>query len=116
MNIAVLGIFTLTVEGGVGGLLIIISHGIVSAGLFYLIGILYTRYHTRLFSYYGSLLSTIPIFATFFFIFILSNISFPLTSGFVGELLVFVGLIKKHMWWALSIFVLTVLINTFYSY
>jgi NADH-quinone oxidoreductase subunit M len=97
INIGILGVFTLTQEGGVGGLIIIISHGIVSAGLFYLIGVLYNRYSTRLFNYYGALIITIPIFSIFFFIFILSNISFPLTSGFFGELFVVIGLVKKHI-------------------
>ena len=53
-----------------------------------MVGMLYDRYHTRLLKYYGGLTLTMPIFSSFFFIFILCNISFPGTSNFIGEFLI----------------------------
>lgn len=92
INFALLGFFSDNIYGIVGGLILIISHGVVSAALFLLIGILYDRYHTRLIYYYGGLVQIMPLFSGFFFLFTVSNFSFPGTSNFVGEILVFFGL------------------------
>ena len=92
MNFALLGYFSNTVYGLIGGTLIMVSHGIVSSALFLLIGVLYDRYHTRSVIYFGGLVTVMPLFAYFFFMFTISNISFPGTSNFIGEILVLVGL------------------------
>lgn len=92
MNFALLGYFSNTLFGMVGGTLLMVSHGLVSSALFLLIGVLYDRYHTRSVLYYGGLATVMPLFATFFFMFTISNFSFPGTSNFVGELLIFIGL------------------------
>ncbi len=92
MNFALLGYFSLNVYGLIGGLLIIISHGIVSASLFFLVGYIYTRFQTRLLYYYSGLAQVLPLFITFLFIFIISNFSFPLSSNFIGEILIFICL------------------------
>jgi NADH-quinone oxidoreductase subunit M len=92
MNFALLGFFSNTIYGLVGGGLLMISHGLVSSALFLLIGILYDRHHTRSILYYGGLVQLMPIFSFFCFIFIISNFSFPGTSNFCGEVLVFLGL------------------------
>jgi len=92
MNFALLGFFSNTLFGMTGGVLLMFSHGIVSSALFLLIGVLYDRHHTRSILYYGGLASVMPLFATFFFMFTISNFSFPGTSNFVGELLVLIGL------------------------
>jgi len=91
MNLVVLGIFSFNTIGLCGSVLQSISHGFVSAGMFFLVGILYSRYHSRLVFYYGGLVHTMPIYCIFFFLFTLANISLPGTSSFVGELLIFVG-------------------------
>jgi len=75
-----------------GGIILMISHGIVSGALFLLVGVLYDRHHTRTIYYYSGLAQVIPVFATIFFLFAISNFSFPITSNFVGELLVILGL------------------------
>jgi len=92
INFALLGYFSNTSYGIVGANLLIISHGIVSASLFLLVGVLYDRHHTRMTYVYGGLVLVIPLFAFFSFIFLVSNFSFPGTSNFVGEILVLVGL------------------------
>jgi NADH-quinone oxidoreductase subunit M len=92
MNFALLGFFSNTIYGLVGGGLLMISHGLVSSALFLLIGVLYDRYHTRSILYYGGVVQVMPVFSFFSLIFIISNFSFPGTSNFCGEVLVFLGL------------------------
>ena len=91
MNFTIIGLFTDSLIGLQGSYFSMISHGIISGSLFFCIGMLYDRYHTRLLYYYGGLVQFMPIFASIFFIFILSNMGFPGTSGFVGEILILVS-------------------------
>lgn len=92
MNFALLGLFTNNIEGLQGSFFIMLSHGIVSGALFFAIGVLYDRYHTRILFYYGGLINFMPIFSLVFMIFILSNMGFPGTSSFVGEILVLIAI------------------------
>jgi len=92
MNFALLGYFSNNIYGLVGGLLLMISHAIVSAALFFLVGVTYERHHTRIIYYYGGLVQIMPLFGIFCFLFIISNFSFPGTSNFVGEILVLISL------------------------
>lgn len=92
MNLAILGIFSNNIYGLNGSIYFMISHGIISSGLFILIGILYDRYHTRIIKYYKGLVQILPLFSLFFGFFTLANIAFPLTSGYMSELLTFLGI------------------------
>ena len=96
MNLVVLGIFSNNVLGITGAIFLMLSHGLVSAALFFLIGILYERYHTRFLFFYQNLTDVMPMFSLFFCYFSFCNISFPLTSGFVGELLIFMGVFELN--------------------
>ena len=96
MNYSLLGIFTYTIEGIQGCIYTTLTHGITSAALFFLIGVLYNRYGTRLIKYYSNLIEIIPNFSIFLFIFILANLSFPLTGNFISEILVFFSIFKKN--------------------
>lgn len=91
MNFLLLGLFSLNSVGISGSIFLMLSHGLVSSGLFLCVGILYDRYHTRLLKYYGGLIFYMPIFGTFFLILSLANIGFPGTSSFIGELLIMIG-------------------------
>lgn len=84
MNYSLLSIFN-SVNGKLGTIYSNISHGIVSSSLFILIGILYRRYHSRIIYYYKGLVTVMPLFSIVFFVFIISNMSLPLTSSFIGE-------------------------------
>lgn len=111
MNFAMFGYFTHNIYGLTGATCLMISHGIVSSALFFLIGVLYTRYGCRDVPAFGGLVIIMPLFITLFFIFIISNFSFPGTSNFVGELYVLVGLMMH-----LAVTVLGVaLLSTFYG-
>lgn len=105
MNICVLGLCTLHPAPIVGSILLMFGHGFVSAGLFFLVGILYDRYKTKIVLYYSGVTQLMPIFSVFFFFFIISNISIPGTSNFIGELLVLYYIVNK-LNWAILIFVL----------
>lgn len=93
MNFAVLGMFSFNFYGLVGSVALMLSHGLVSSGLFLCVGSLYDRYKTRLFIYFGGLLRVMPIFSFLLFTLILANMSFPGTFSFIGEVLIFFGLI-----------------------
>lgn len=88
MSIGLFGLFTLKTIGIVGSILLMFSHGIVSGGLFLLIGFLYDRFKTKIIFYYSGLVQLMPLFSFFLLIFILGNISFPGTSSFIGEFLI----------------------------
>ena len=92
MNLIMLGIFSFNIVGIEGSILQSISHGFVASGLFLLIGVLYDRYHSRFLFYYSGLAHLMPIYAIFFLIFILANISLPGTSSFIGEFLLLCGI------------------------
>jgi NADH-quinone oxidoreductase subunit M len=91
MNFTIIGLFSESLIGLQGSFFSMISHGIISGSLFFCIGLLYDRYHTRLLYYYGGLVQFMPIFSSIFFIFILSNMGFPGTSGFIGEILILIS-------------------------
>lgn len=91
INLTIAGVFSFSFIGLEGSILQIISHGIVSGALFFCVGVLYDRFHTRLIKYFSGLTQTIPIFITFLLIFTIANIGLPGTSSFVGEFLILIG-------------------------
>lgn len=96
MNLCMLGLFAYERQAVDGAVYLMVAHGVVSTALFFCVGVLYDRYHSRLLRYYGGLVTVMPLFSTAFFLFTLANMSFPGTSNFVGELLIFVGLFAKN--------------------
>jgi proton-translocating NADH-quinone oxidoreductase chain M len=101
MGFVILGLFASNLQGVIGSVFMMLSHGIVSGGLFFCIGCVYDRYKTRILRYYSGLISVMPIFSLCLFILILSNISFPGTSSFVGEFLILVGVFENNHFAAL---------------
>ncbi len=95
MGFVTLGIFTFTKQGLEGGIIQMISHGLVSAALFLCVGVVYERVHSRLIVTYGGLVSIMPKYAVLFMIFTLAAIGLPGTSGFIGEFLILMGVFKK---------------------
>jgi len=96
MAVSEIGMFSNSIQGIEGSLILMIAHGLVSPGLFICAGILYDKYHTRLVKYYRGLVSTIPLFAICFFIFILANISTPLSANFIGEVITLIGSFQRN--------------------
>lgn len=97
MSLGLIGLFSLNIQGLEGSILLMIGHGIVSSALFLIVGVLYDRFHTRLVRYYGGLTQVMPAFSACFLFFSLANMGLPGTSNFVGEILVFLGLIQRSL-------------------
>lgn len=77
MNLVVIGLFTFDDKGLMGAIYLSIGHVITSAALFFLIGSLYDRFHTRNLLLFGGLTQLMPIFSVFLFFFIMANSGFP---------------------------------------
>jgi NADH-quinone oxidoreductase subunit M len=101
MGFVTLGLFMLNPLGFEGGYIQMISHGFISAALFFAIGVLYDRMHTRDISAYGGVINKMPIFGAFFVLFAMANSGLPGTSGFVGEFMVILGAMQENFWIAL---------------
>jgi NADH-quinone oxidoreductase subunit M len=80
MSFVSIGIFTFSEIGIKGAVYLMLSHGLTSAALFYIVGILSDRYHTRSIMAFAGLLAPMPIFAFFLLVISLANIGFPGTS------------------------------------
>ena len=83
-----------------GAMVQMVSHGFVSGALFFCVGVLYDRLHTRDIAAYGGVVNTMPVFAFFAVLFAMANAGLPGTSGFVGEFLVIVAAFKANFWYA----------------
>ena len=98
MGFVTIGTFTLTVQGVEGAVYQMLSHGIVSAALFLIVGVVYDRIHSREISEYGGLVHKMPAYSFIFMIFMLASIGLPGTGGFVGAFLILVGAFKANSW------------------
>ena len=94
MGFVTIGIFTFNEQGITGAMFQMISHGLVSAALFFCVGVVYDRLHTREINDYGGVADVMPNYAMFFMIMMLASVGLPGTSGFIGEILVLVGAYK----------------------
>jgi NADH-quinone oxidoreductase subunit M len=94
MAISISALFSSSLFGLVGGVLLLLSHGLVSAGLFFLVGVVYIRLGSRNIKYYGGLLIVMRLFSVFFVLFSLSNISVRGLVTFLAEFLIFIGLMS----------------------
>ena len=91
MSFVLLGLFAFNSHGLTGGFYQTLTHAVSSAGLFFLIGVLYERAKKRDIEAFGGLAETMPRLGILFFIFTLSGVAFPLTGGFVSEFLALLG-------------------------
>ena len=96
MAIVVLGLFSNTIQGIEGAILLALAHGCVSPALFICVGgVLYDRYHTRAIPYYRGLALTMPVFTILFCLFTLANTGIPLTLNWLGEQLSLIGVWER---------------------
>jgi NADH-ubiquinone oxidoreductase chain 4 len=96
MGIVVIGIFSNTIQGIEGSIILMLAHGIVSPALFLLVGVVYDKYHTRILKYYRGLTTYMPVWSILFFFFTLGNIAVPLSANFVGEFMTFAGAFQQN--------------------
>jgi NADH-quinone oxidoreductase subunit M len=100
LGFVMLGLFTLTQAGLVGGVIQMVNHGLSTGALFLMVGMIYERRHTRLISEFGGLWSVMPAFSALFLLVCLSSLGLPGLNGFVGEFLVLVGAFQINGWLA----------------
>jgi NADH-quinone oxidoreductase subunit M len=96
LGFVVLGLFTLTPQGLVGGIVQMVNHGLSTGALFLIVGMIYERRHTRLIEEFGGLWQVVPAFSAVFLIVSLSSLGLPGLNGFVGEFLILVGAFQVH--------------------
>jgi NADH-quinone oxidoreductase subunit M len=98
MGFVTIGTFTQTVQGVEGAIYQMLSHGIVSAALFLIVGVVYDRIHSREIAMYGGLVHRMPAYALAFMVFMLASVGLPGTGGFIGEFLVLLGAFQVNPW------------------
>ena len=87
LGFCVLGLFALNPMGLQGAVLYMINHGLSTGVLFFLIGMMYERYHTRDMDSIGGLASKMPVWSFFMVFFVLASVGLPGLNGFVSEFL-----------------------------
>ena len=100
MGIVMLGLFSLNPNGLNGAVLHMINHGIYSAALFLLVGIIYERRHTRNVAEFGGLSHVMPGYATVFLSMVMTAIGLPLLCVFISEFLSLRGAFEANPVWA----------------
>ena len=93
MSVVILGLFSNSIQGIEGAILLSLAHGFVSPALFICVGgIIYERTGTRIIHYMRGLVTYMPVFTILFFIFTLANSGIPLSLNFLGEQLSLIGI------------------------
>ena len=95
MGIIILGTFSLNVEGISGSVFLMLGHGVVAGALFFLVGVIYDRRHTKMMSEFGGLGSVMPRYAAIFGVLMMASVGLPLTINFVGEFLSLLGFYQQ---------------------
>lgn len=97
MAVVILGLFSNTIQGIEGAILLSIAHGFVSPALFICVGsVIYDRTGTRIINYIRGLTTYMPVFTILFFIFILANTGIPLSLNWLGEQLSLIGIWQQN--------------------
>ncbi|EXI77964.1 MAG: NADH-quinone oxidoreductase subunit M [Candidatus Accumulibacter appositus] len=102
MGFVTLGFFMFSALGVEGALVQMISHGFVSGAMFFSIGVMYDRMHSRQIADYGGVVNSMPKFAAFFMLFAMANAGLPATSGFVGEFMIILAAVDYNFWVAFA--------------
>jgi NADH-quinone oxidoreductase subunit M len=95
-----LGTFALSSQGLSGAVLLMLNHGLIVGGLFFVIGFIYQRRGTWQTTELRGLQKVAPVMAAVFTVFMLANIGVPGLNGFVSEFLILLGTFITHRWWA----------------
>ena len=96
MGVVILGIFSNTIQGLEGAMLLAIAHGFVSPALFICVGgVIYDRTGVRIIQYLRGLFTYMPVFTVLFFIFTLCNTGIPLSLNFLGEQMSLIGIWER---------------------
>lgn len=115
MNMCMVGLFCFNDMAFIGSIFLMIGHGIVSGGLFFIIGMIYNRFQTKIIHYFNGVIYYMPIMSFFFLMFILGNIGMPGTSNFIGELLILNGIVYTDYFSGLIASIIGIFLCTVYS-
>ena len=96
MGFVLLGLATFTSNGFNGALLQMVTHGLITAGLFLLVGVLYDRAHTRDMNAFGGLSAQMTTYSGLLIFFSLASLGLPGLAGFISEFLVLLGSYQYH--------------------
>lgn len=91
LGFCVLGLFALNPLGAQGSVLYMLNHGLSTGALFFLVGMMYERYHTRDMTKLSGLAKRMPVWAFFMVFFVLASVGLPGLNGFVSEFLCLIG-------------------------
>ncbi len=101
MGFVLVGIAALNAVGFTGALLMMLTHGVITAALFFLVGVIYDRAHTRELPELGGLAARIPLYSTFMSLALLASMGLPGLAQFVSELHVLIGAFQRWGLWTL---------------
>jgi len=96
-----------------GSIMQMLSHGLISAGLFMCIGIIYSRTKSRIIDQQSGIIQVMPLFSALMMFFLLSNSGLPGTSGFVGEFMVLISATNVNFFYAILASLTLVLAATY---
>ncbi len=124
MGYVLMGIATLHPVGVAGGVLQMFSHGIMTALMFAMVGVIYDRAHTRDITVLNGLMKRMGTTSIFFAIAGLASLGLPGLSGFIAEFMVFVGTFRTYLPLAVlavigaaitAVYILRLLARTFFG-
>ena len=95
MGFVILGLAARNESGVTGAILQMLNHGVISAMLFLLVGVVYDRAHHREINGFGGLGSKMPIYMGITTLAFMASLGLPGLSGFVGEVLALLGAYAK---------------------
>lgn len=96
LGFVMLGLMALTPQSVEGAVYQMLNHGISTGALFFLVGMIYDRRHTRKIADFGGIAKKMPWYTVFFLIVTFSSIALPGTNGFVGEFLILMGSYSRY--------------------
>jgi NADH-quinone oxidoreductase subunit M len=102
LGFVVLGIFAMTQEAIQGAIIQMVNHGLSTGALFFLVGVVYERTHTREIADYGGIAKIVPVYSVALMLAMLSSVGLPGLNGFIGEFLILLGSFKSPVlgsWW-----------------
>jgi len=96
MGLVILGLASMRPEGTVGAIFQMFNHGIITSMLFMIVGVIYDRAHTRGLDDFGGLAKKMPVYTGIMAVAFFAAIGLPGMSGFISEVLVFLGAFKSY--------------------
>lgn len=116
MGFVLLGLAAFTTDGFNGALLQMFNHGMITGGLFLLVGVLYDRAHLRDLNAFGGLGAKMPVYGGILIFFSLASLGLPSLSGFVSEFLCLLGTFPVYRWFAVLATIGIILAATYLLY